>query len=1106
MSCLPRIARLLVMTTLVVLGVAWSRPADAFSTRVHIAIANDVRDSLIAGGGKTITLRFSDGVVRIGEADARAITTQPLAFRAGAIGPDNMIFPGMTDPSHAVWQRPFEQCELLYRAAVSDEERAYALGCFLHGSTDAIAHHFVNYLTGETFTLTPLASGRQQQFTNVIRHIAAESLIEDALLASDPNLFQGGALTHSIPIPFVQRTYFDREHELYKLLAARSYKRYTRARTAKPAGRLQDVLAISALEPADHLVLAPEYFVWIDDSLDAFRRRFEALQDGSTPDGAKLQVGAGADGKKGTTDDTTGCTTSCAQLAAEYFLYTHLFAPRYDASGRQLESAFAKVTAKLHDDLNSFVPAYLQVVDGLSTKLNTPYRPGEKRIDFDSLDVETLLKPLQDWAVRTTTIDWDVLARSVMPDAWVDFHATLKRIGLAALYPAEVLRAAAQPLIDPIRDTVKDFIVAQGTEYLRDFTASYRETYEASKREYADRLRQAAPAGGSTILDDVRSSGLYGQAFNVAAAAIADHAAVLPTESDDPIGLGPASFDTSFSAHWMQVGLCEPLRKKVLPLGVGIKGLLSISKEEGVLEANVTDEARIECHDGSLTEFARTPTKESCNVVEQSALLSDARHRGSLTRGYPPELSANPAKCVTNRVGWLTNLDGLTAEEEDALRRKTTTETTSCSAASTKSPANAGTAAITLVALSALGLLARGRRRGGRNARLAAAAALALAASACTKTTTTEEEEIIPGDKGDGTLNDPNGPSRPGTNGEPTAASMSPAARELFDKLGTSTWRGAGTRNGKKRVIELSFRAGNMQWAEVQNPFGPARKRELRALSIADDGLVRTTVTNPAGWTDATINGVQGEYRLRVVDGSPRHLTVTNAKTNESEEYVEGAVPTPTSGLTAIVRTFASAGVVDEAFCRASNFESVDYAAMLTFARYGGAKSAEKETAVDFIVGAQPAPIKDASGQNRFAVTDIHGFDRFGGTNLSDQQNFFVYYTGAIAHPGGTFRMRELDDAVTDGAWAFLGPQVGSTQKQDLFLEVTSRVWADATYDVASRAMPAGKVPIEIVIARCTSTVKAVTIEGQIDSGAWMSLDQFPLEPKLDATLLAPAF
>jgi hypothetical protein len=274
---------------------------------------------------------------------------------------------------------------------------------------------------------------------------------------------------------------------------------------------------------------------------------------------------------------------------------------------------------------------------------------------------------------------------------------------------------------------------------------------------------------------------------------------------------------------------------------------------------------------------------------------------------------------------------------------------------------------------------------------------------------------------------------------------------------------------------------------------------------IGEDGLLRTTVTNPPGWADATLNGVEGEYRLQIVDGSPRRLVVADVKSNTSEELVEGAEPAPTSGMTAIVRTFASAGVIDDAFCRATYLDGFDYATMFTFARHGGAKSAEKETGVDFVVGAKPAPIEDASGQNRFAVSDVPGFDRLGGTDLSDQLNFFIYYTGALAHPGGTFHMRELDDVVADGVWAFLGPQVGSTSKQDLFLEVHGRLWSDATYDVASRSMPSGKVPVEVVIGRCASTIKTVTLQGKVDSGDWWSLDMFPLEPKLDATLLAPA-
>ena len=261
------------VAAIALLVLALPRPATAYTTRVHIALANEIRDALIAGGGRSIKLAQSDSVVTIPERDARAIMGYPLAFRAGSVGPDNMIFPGMTDPSHALFQKPFDQCELLYQAALTDEERAYALGCFLHGSSDSVAHHYVNYLTGETFTLTPLASGREQEFSNVVRHIAAESMLEDAMMHLNPKIFDGGGLTHSIPIPFVQRTYFARESALYKMLAKRSFERFERSRAKLPGGRLFDILAISELEPADHLVLSIVYLQCIDESLSAHQGR-----------------------------------------------------------------------------------------------------------------------------------------------------------------------------------------------------------------------------------------------------------------------------------------------------------------------------------------------------------------------------------------------------------------------------------------------------------------------------------------------------------------------------------------------------------------------------------------------------------------------------------------------------------------------------------------------------------------------------------------------------------------------------------------------------------------------------------------------------------------
>lgn len=166
-----------------------SGDAHAFTTRFHIKLANDVRKALIQSGGSGIPLRFGNYTVALKAEDVTALQNHPHEFRAGAVGPDNMAFPGMTDPSHAVGQRPYEQCELLYQEAILPAERAYALGCFLHGATDAIAHHYVNYMTGETFTLAPITTGRQQSWSNVIRHIIAENMVQEAAFNLSPWVF-----------------------------------------------------------------------------------------------------------------------------------------------------------------------------------------------------------------------------------------------------------------------------------------------------------------------------------------------------------------------------------------------------------------------------------------------------------------------------------------------------------------------------------------------------------------------------------------------------------------------------------------------------------------------------------------------------------------------------------------------------------------------------------------------------------------------------------------------------------------------------------------------------------------------------------------------------
>lgn len=60
-----------------------STDARAFSTRVHIMIANDLHDAAASGDG-AVTLWQGEHAVVLTEDDARAIIAEPEAFRAGA--------------------------------------------------------------------------------------------------------------------------------------------------------------------------------------------------------------------------------------------------------------------------------------------------------------------------------------------------------------------------------------------------------------------------------------------------------------------------------------------------------------------------------------------------------------------------------------------------------------------------------------------------------------------------------------------------------------------------------------------------------------------------------------------------------------------------------------------------------------------------------------------------------------------------------------------------------------------------------------------------------------------------------------------------------------
>jgi hypothetical protein len=1036
-------------------------------------ISNKVREALIADGKNSIRLKFGTYDVRLSDDDKRVLIEQPLSFRAGAVGPDNMAFPGMTDPSHAIGQKPYVQCQTLYEQALTDPERAYAIGCFLHGVTDAIAHHYVNFMTGETFTLTPITAARQSNYSNVVRHIIAESMIQKAAFKLDPAAFSLSQLTHAIPKEFVQRTYLNPTNPVWQVMGHHAKAKYEAAVAAQPNASIVTIVQGLDVAIADHLVLSPVYLARIDQARQQIATDImtavSTMQNRSTPDGATLQVTAGSDGKMGTSDDGTACTVSCADLYAKYFTYVALLAPRQDAQGRPLPSAVEKISDKLRDDLAGFLPAYMSTIESLSLKLNAPLgstSKGTEGFDVSPAEIDIMFKPLTDWADRITMLDYQAVINAVVPDWLLSLQNALQKVGINVSIP-NIVKALLDPFVRPIKDALKAYVIDKAKTFITDLTTQYKAQLDAVLAEYDARLKLYAGAGLSgTPLDHFFEAGLFGHAFNFAAATIANHAVALPL-SDELGGIGPASFDASHTPAWSQAATCDYLRGPIFPLGIEVSALLSVRSDKDYIAQTMGD-SPVECHAGSLSMFASMPSPETCDLVDTPSLIADGMHRGSPTRAYPPQYSSSMPSCQNIVV------PGLPEPPPSAP----VATGCSCQIGTADRPAPLG---YLLVAGALWGLFQLRRRRLLARGLSGLAVAAMVLGSGCGGTPPTMME-MIP---------DP----------------MTPPKQVLMNALKDSVWSGKQMRSGKERAIELRFRTTDLFWAETRNPFGPARRRELRVFSLEEDGsTVRSTITQtPDGADAARPLGKQETWKIEVVAGTPRKLKLTNQE-NPSllEEYTEGAWPAPTDGLTATVRVFSSSGAAYDAFCGKSVIVgSPDHATIFDTAR---GRSAETLLGVDLMAGAKLLRWRDSSGANRFAVTDVPNFSDLGGTLLSDQANFFVHYQGRINHPGGAFQIRENNDEVADGIWAFATTaQVGSKNVNDLFLEVHSLATPDLTGDTPSKTLAAGPVDIEIIVLRCAQQIKDIDIELRLNGGAYQLVGNVSSSPTINDTLFPPA-
>jgi hypothetical protein len=298
--------------------------------------------------------------------------------------------------------------------------------------------------------------------------------------------------------------------------------------------------------------------------------------------------------------------------------------------------------------------------------------------------------------------------------------------------------------------------------------------------------------------------------------------------------------------------------------------------------------------------------------------------------------------------------------------------------------------------------------------------------------------------------------------------------------------------------VELQFSSSSLQWVEITNPYGPSRRREHRVFTLAADGkTLKTTVDAPAGWPILPNNGQKRDYEVTVLSGTPRQLVVQGP--GGEEVYQEGSYPAPKDGLTATARAFET-GPVSDAFCT-SGLGGFDLKLFWDFAR---GKGSQPVLAQDTVAGAKLKTWSDPGGTNKFAVIDLDGFSQLGGTDMSDQFNFVVTYTGKVKHPGGLVKMKELNDGVEDGVWAFLGSKVGSSLLSDLFLEVHGFAWADSTPDEPSLSFSAGDLPVEIIIARCAKQIAPVDVMISLGGGPFTLVGNAPTVPEINDNLFPP--
>lgn len=675
--------------------------ASAYSVKVHIHIANEIRDELVrnwngegcdpaadAWCGEPAIRLLGPGeetrYVVLSQENARAIVDNPEYWRGGAIGPDNTVFPGMTDPSHAWHFAPFSQCQAMLDASADDAERAYALGCFLHGITDNNVHHVVNYFTGETFTLFPkdAAEGDELEFSllNVVRHMTVESKIQGALEEANPAAFETDKLVHRIAGDLYRRVYLSPDEEgrgLWHWFAGSLVERKNDAlraaqldgfdpnmhletsieeiresgQTIELDGRVMDayieflstggnvqVLEPGGLAPYHYVLLLPELVEDVKRLLDIAQAHGETKLDETL---AEWQ----AEGE---------CSLSCPLLRTRKELYEHLFAEMEGGPSR-----FQQAVELKKAELDGVTLGYVEAVETLSNLVVTKGASA-----LTAQDIASALEPLDTAITEVTDFPYEVL----FPEWAVD---VIDSVG--------PLRDFLQGTVRLITEEFKAHIVSRMEEYtthLKEQLIALTPSAVTDLHEKARELRDIAVSqidqarldalgldlsDADAALENFSTSVLYMNSYNSVAGALANQEVVFSQAPTSFFGGGPVSFDASYQVGYTQLSVCDDLAKVFYPCGTS-----AIESLQGNYEACETldivspeMEPHVECHDGSALEWADDPNPAQCVKREFEQVIGpEEGHLGSYTLAFPPELSDRGPECFSPIVPGITAEDG----------------------------------------------------------------------------------------------------------------------------------------------------------------------------------------------------------------------------------------------------------------------------------------------------------------------------------------------------------------------------------------------------------------------------------------------------------------